>query len=140
MKSTRKLVPNLNVPFSHGCVRVINIKGALVQWYILKQIGLGIITLAVLCCSTHAKELVPKPNILFIFSDDLSYRDLSSFGQEQFRTPNLDKLAINGIRFTQAYSGASECAPSRASLMTGMHMGCIAVFEQIIQSVDRITC
>ena len=66
---------------------------------------------------------MPKPNILFIFSDDLSYRDLSCYGQEHFRTPNLDKLAMNGIRFTQAYSGSSECAPSRASLMTGMHMG-----------------
>ena len=103
---------------SAGCVRVMNIKGTLGQWYVLKQLGLGIITLAVLCCSTLANELKRKPNILFIFSDDLSYRDLSSYGQKQFRTPNLDKLAMNGIRFTQAYSGASECAPSRASLMT----------------------
>jgi hypothetical protein len=121
MKATRKLVPHLNVQFSRLCLS--ENKAALGQWYVLKQLGLGMITLAVLCCSTLANELKRKPNILFIFSDDLSYRDLSCYGQEQFRTPNLDKLAMNGIRFTQAYSGASECAPSRASLMTGMHMG-----------------
>lgn len=64
-----------------------------------------------------------RPNILFIFSDDLSYRDLSCYGQTQFSTPNLDALAMNGMRFTNAYSGSPECAPARASLMTGMHMG-----------------
>ena len=64
-----------------------------------------------------------KPNIIFIFADDISYRDLSAFGQRQFQTPNLDRLALGGVRFTQAYAGACECAPSRASLMTGMHMG-----------------
>lgn len=63
------------------------------------------------------------PNIIFIYSDDLSYRDLSCYGQKQYHTPNLDKLAINGIRFMNTYSGSPECAPSRASLMTGMHMG-----------------
>ena len=94
---------------------MIGCKGAFVQWYILKHLGLGMIAVTVLSCSTLAKELERKPNILFILSDDLSYRDLSSYGQEQFRTPNLDKLAMNGIRFTQAYSGAPECAPSRAS-------------------------
>ena len=64
-----------------------------------------------------------KPNIIFIFSDDLSYRDLSSYGQKLYRTPNLDRLATGGVRFNQAYAGSPECAPSRASLMTGMHMG-----------------
>ena len=102
---------------------MISTKEALGKWHILTHLCLGMITVAVLCCSTLAKELERKPNILFIFSDDLSYRDLSSYGQEQFRTPNLDNLAMNGIRFTQAYSGSSECAPSRGSLMTGMHMG-----------------
>jgi len=72
---------------------------------------------------SEAKTTEGKPNILFIFSDDLSYRDLSAYGQTAFATPHLDRLADNGIRFTQAYSGSSECAPARASLMTGMHMG-----------------
>ena len=102
---------------------MIGCKGAFVLCHILKHLGLGMIAVTVLYCSTLAKELERKPNILFILSDDLSYRDLSCYGQDKFRTPNLDKLAMNGIRFTQAYSGSPECAPSRASLMTGMHMG-----------------
>jgi len=80
-------------------------------------------TVAILSLPAFAKEHNRKPNILFIFSDDLSYRDLSSYGQQEFRTPNLDRLAMNGIRFTRTYCGSPECAPSRASLMTGMHMG-----------------
>jgi len=64
-----------------------------------------------------------RPNILFILADDLSYRDPSCFGQIQFGTPNLDELCRSGLRFDEAYSGSPECAPSRASLMTGMHMG-----------------
>ena len=64
-----------------------------------------------------------KPNIILFLADDLSYRDLSSWGQERFATPNLDRLAIGGIRFTQAYAGAQECAPSRGTLMTGLHTG-----------------
>ena len=64
-----------------------------------------------------------RPNILFVLADDLSYRDLSSFGQVQFETPNLDRLCRTGLRFDNAYCGSPECAPSRGSLMTGMHMG-----------------
>ncbi len=73
--------------------------------------------------SLRETRVAEKPNIVFIFSDDLSYRDLSCYGQKHFQTPNLDRLALEGMRFTNAYSGACECAPSRASLMTGMHMG-----------------
>lgn len=73
--------------------------------------------------TANLSEKDSKPNILFIFSDDLSYRDLSCYGQKNYQTPNLDKLALNGMRFTNAYSGSPECAPSRASLMTGKHMG-----------------
>ena len=64
-----------------------------------------------------------RPNIILFFSDDLSYRDLSCYGQTNYATPHLDALALNGMRFNQAYAGSPECAPSRASLMTGMHMG-----------------
>lgn len=65
----------------------------------------------------------PKPNIIFILSDDLSWGDLSINGQTHFATPNIDKLASGGMQFSNAYAGAPECAPSRASLMTGRHMG-----------------
>lgn len=64
-----------------------------------------------------------RPNILFVLADDLSYRDLSCFGQLQFETPTLDRLCASGVRFDHAYSGSPECAPARASLLTGMHMG-----------------
>lgn len=63
------------------------------------------------------------PNILFILADDMSYRDLSCFGQQRYHTPHLDSLAMQGVRFTQAYSAAPESAPSRCSLLTGLHTG-----------------
>ena len=64
-----------------------------------------------------------KPNILFILADDLGYGDLGCYGQKQIQTPHLDQLASGGIRFTQAYAGATVCAPSRCCLMTGKHTG-----------------
>jgi len=64
-----------------------------------------------------------KPNIIYIMADDLGYGDLGSYGQENIRTPNLDRLAEEGMRFTQHYAGSTVCAPSRASLMTGLHTG-----------------
>jgi len=64
-----------------------------------------------------------KPNIVFILADDLGYGDLGCFGQDKIRTPNIDRLAAEGMRFTQFYAGASVCAPSRCVLMTGKHGG-----------------
>jgi len=64
-----------------------------------------------------------KPNIIFILADDLGYGDLGCYGQKLIQTPNLDRLATSGIRFTQAYAGSTVCAPSRCGLMTGKHMG-----------------
>jgi len=67
--------------------------------------------------------LAAKPNIIYIITDDLGYADLSCYGQKNFTTPNIDKLAANGIRFTRHYSGATVCSPSRCSLMTGKDGG-----------------
>jgi arylsulfatase A-like enzyme len=64
-----------------------------------------------------------RPNIILIQADDLGYGDLSAYGQSRFATPSLDRLARDGMRFTNYYSGSTVCAPSRASLMTGMHTG-----------------
>ncbi len=64
-----------------------------------------------------------KPNIIFIHADDLGYGDLSCYGQKNFRTPNIDRLAAEGMRFTQYYAGSTVCAPSRSALMTGQHTG-----------------
>lgn len=64
-----------------------------------------------------------RPNIIFILADDLGYGDLGCYGQRQIQTPRLDRLATEGIRFTQAYAGSTVCAPSRCALMTGLHTG-----------------
>ncbi|MDZ7638909.1 MAG: sulfatase-like hydrolase/transferase [Bryobacterales bacterium] len=64
-----------------------------------------------------------RPNIVFILADDLGYGNLGCFGQKRIKTPHLDRMASEGMRFTQAYSGATVCAPSRCTLMTGKHTG-----------------
>jgi arylsulfatase A len=63
------------------------------------------------------------PNIIFIMADDLGYGELGSYGQRKIRTPRLDRMAAEGMRFTQFYSGSTVCAPSRATLLTGLHTG-----------------
>ena len=70
-----------------------------------------------------AEETTSPPNIIYILADDLGYGDLSSYGQQRFSTPNIDRLAKQGMLFTQHYSGSTVCAPSRSALMTGMHTG-----------------
>ncbi len=64
-----------------------------------------------------------KPNLVLILADDLGYGDLGCYGQQLIQTPNLDRMASEGIRFTQFYAGSTVCAPSRSVLMTGKHMG-----------------
>lgn len=64
-----------------------------------------------------------RPNIIFIMADDLGYAELGSYGQKQIKTPHLDQLASEGMKFSQFYSGSSVCAPARSVLMTGMHTG-----------------
>ena len=78
----------------------------------------------VLC---HPAGAAPPRNVIFILADDLGYADLGCFGQKLIKTPNIDRLAEQGMRFTQAYAGATVCAPSRCSLMTGKHNGHAAI-------------
>lgn len=79
--------------------------------------------LALSGCSEKQQKEPDKPNIIYILADDLGYGDLSCYGQEKFRTPNIDQLAAEGIRFTNHYSGSTVCAPSRSTLLTGLHTG-----------------
>ncbi len=67
--------------------------------------------------------LAQKPNIIFIFADDLGYGEIGCYGQQKIETPNIDQLAKNGIKFNQFYAGTTVCGPSRASLLTGLHTG-----------------
>lgn len=76
--------------------------------------------LSLLCGLLHAAE---KPNVIYILADDLGYGDLSCYGQEKFQTPNIDRLAKEGLKFTGHYSGNTVCSPSRAVLMTGQQPG-----------------
>ncbi|MEA3401976.1 MAG: arylsulfatase [Armatimonadota bacterium] len=70
-----------------------------------------------------SEERPERPNIIWIMADDLSWGDPGCFGQERILTPNIDRLAAEGMRFTQCHSGSPLCAPSRSSLMQGLHQG-----------------
>ena len=63
------------------------------------------------------------PNIILIVADDLGWGDLGCYGQQKIATPNIDRLAAEGMRFTRFYAGSTVCAPSRCVLMTGLHTG-----------------
>ena len=65
----------------------------------------------------------PKPNIIYILLDDAGYGDFGCYGQMMLRTPNVDRLAADGMKFTRHYAGSTVCAPSRGTLMTGLHTG-----------------
>ncbi len=90
----------------------------------LKATALGAVSMASTSLSTlvHSAES-EKPNIIFIMVDDMGWADLGCYGSKPIQTPNIDKMAAEGIRFTQAYSGCTVCAPARSCLMTGLHMG-----------------
>jgi len=97
--------------------------------HFLKDVGLTAATLGALpvigCQSRTGKSRRnrQKPNIIYILADDLGYGDLGCFGQGRIKTPNLDRMAAEGMRLTQHYAGSTVCAPSRCCLMTGKHTG-----------------
>jgi arylsulfatase A len=87
------------------------------------RIPLAICVSYTLIPSTYGMNTVKLPNIVYILADDLGYGDLSCYGQKNFFTPNIDRLAREGMLFTQHYTGCTVSAPSRSSLMTGLHTG-----------------
>lgn len=91
----------------------------------LRALGVGAAGLAVsgnLGCAV-GRSGRRRPNIVFILADDLGYGEVGVYGQTKIRTPNLDRMAREGLRFTQHYSGSPVCAPSRCVLLTGLHTG-----------------
>lgn len=93
---------------------------------IIISLGLGSVLCPLgelLAVNPLIKKDLHHPNVIFILADDLGYGDLSCYGQTKFKTPNIDKLAASGIRFTNHYAGCTVCAPSRSALMTGLHTG-----------------
>jgi arylsulfatase A len=94
----------------------------------LKAAGFGAAALALpypkdVIRTTTGAERKNKPNIVYILADDLGYAEVGCYGQKKIKTPNIDKLASEGMKFTQHYSGNPVCAPSRCTLMTGLHTG-----------------
>lgn len=86
--------------------------------------GMAVLSVFTACQSSQKQEKKKlKPNIVYILADDLGYGDLSCYGQQKFQTPNIDRLASQGMLFTQHYAGCTVCAPSRSSLMTGQDTG-----------------
>ncbi len=87
----------------------------------------SLLVLLALACypmqASAADNAPKKPNIIWIMADDLSYRDLGCLGQKLIQTPNIDKLAKRGMIFMQCYAGSAVCAPSRSTLMQGLHQG-----------------
>ena len=83
----------------------------------MKYIAFILVLFAFYCC----EKVATPPNFLFIVVDDLGHKDLSATGSDFYETPNIDKIAHEGTRFTQAHSNSSVCSPSRASLLTGLY-------------------
>ena len=100
---------------------------------ITRLCGRKIVRIACLLCfpwQAPAGE-VSRPNIIFIMADDLGYGDLGCYGQKLIQTPDIDRLAAEGLKFTQAYAGSCVCAPSRGVLMTGLHNGHAPVRDNV---------
>lgn len=85
--------------------------------------GAGSAALALPGLGCTAPQAGRKPNIIFVMADDLGYGDLGCYGQTMFRTPHIDRMAEEGMRFTDFYAGSTVCAPSRSCLLTGLHTG-----------------
>lgn len=88
----------------------------------VKRVGMGAGAAAIPASVLGAKS-DSRPNIIYVMADDLGYGHLGCYGQEKIKTPNIDRLASEGLRFTDFYAGYTVCAPSRSVLMTGLHHG-----------------
>ena len=100
----------------------------------MRLIGLALLPLSVPAV-LNASELVSKPNIIFILADDLGYTDVACYGSKYYETPNIDRLAAEGVRFTDGYTCGPNCQPTRAALMSGQYGPRTGVYT--VGSIDR---
>jgi arylsulfatase A-like enzyme len=84
-----------------------------------RSLFLIVFYLFVICAPVHAQK--PRPNIIYIMADDMGYADLGCYGHKEYQTPNMDKLAAQGVKFMNAYAAAALCTPTRAAFMTGRY-------------------
>ncbi len=103
--------------------RCVALAAALLQLAILDLVGISSMTFAQSATQGAADALIKNPNIVFIMADDLGFGEVGYYGQQLIQTPRIDELAASGLSFTQFYAGATVCAPSRCTLMTGRHNG-----------------
>src|SRR5262245_38884454 len=89
----------------------------------IRSIFVALLTALVASSHAFAADSAKLPNIVLIMADDMGYGELGCYGQKIIKTPNIDELANDGVRFTDFHCGAPVCAPSRCVLMTGKHLG-----------------
>jgi len=110
-KELTRITARSSIP---ACKRSLNV--------VMKPTLVWIALLTLASCATLPAS-ADKPNIILLLADDLGYGDVGCYGQQKIRTPNIDRLAAEGMKFTQGYAGSAVCAPSRCVLMTGLHPG-----------------
>ena len=104
---------------------------------ILKLNIVAFLFLSLISCTANAQQNKQKPNVIFIFADDLGWGDLSAYGGNRIKTPNLDRLASQGTLFTQFYVPASVCSPSRSGIMTGQYPSRNRVFGHFALKMNK---
>lgn len=123
-RSTVRLTKDLNMNRSAPMARTEKrLQRLAASTRALSSMLVAILGLLVAIPASPAAEDGKQPNIIFIMADDLGYGALGCYGQTKIKTPNIDRLAAEGMRFTQAYSGSHVCQPARSVLMTGLHAG-----------------
>src|SRR5437588_886970 len=101
----------------------------------MRTASLSLLACAFLCApALHAAE---RPNVIIILADDLGWADLGCYGSKYHKTPNLDRLAAEGMRFTDAYAAAPVCSPTRASIMTGKYPARLNLTDWLPGRPDR---
>src|SRR2546427_1243157 len=97
---------------------------------LIRGAATGMISLAIRADVTDAEPAAKPPNIVFILADDLGYADVSCYGRPDLSTPNIDRIALRGVRFLQAYANSAVCSATRTALITGRY------HQRMIQQMD----